>query len=81
MQLYLMTAFTSLVQASFFLICMGDSVGTGYCLHVMPRPGSEFLPEVILYNLVYRERAVFTVSEIEIPGNLWLFVNCTFLLL
>ena len=25
-------------QASFFLVCMGDSVGTGYCLRVMPRP-------------------------------------------
>ena len=38
MQLYIRAGFSSPVQASFFLVCMGDSMGMGYCPHVMPRP-------------------------------------------
>ena len=28
------------MQASFFLICVGDSVGAGYCPGAMPTPAS-----------------------------------------
>ena len=38
MQLYLWAGFSLPAQASFFLICMGDSAGAGYRLRVMPRP-------------------------------------------
>ena len=37
MQLYLMVGFSSLTQASFFLIGAGDSVGVGNRLRVIPR--------------------------------------------
>ena len=37
-QLYLRAGFSLPTQASFFLICMGDSVGMDYCPCVMPKP-------------------------------------------
>ena len=42
-QLYLRAGFSSLAQASFFLISMIDSVGTGYCQRLMSRPDDETL--------------------------------------
>ena len=30
--------FSSPAQASFFLICVGNSTNAGYCPHIMPRP-------------------------------------------
>ena len=39
MQLYIKAGFSQPVQASFFLVCVGDSMSTGYRPHVMPRPG------------------------------------------
>ena len=38
MQLYLKADFSLSTQASFFLICAGDSAAEGYHPHVMPRP-------------------------------------------
>ena len=43
MQLYLWAGFSWPTQASFFLICMGDSAGMGYRLHVMARPVYAFM--------------------------------------
>ena len=37
-QIYIRASFSSPAQASFFLVCVGDSVGAGYCPRVMPRP-------------------------------------------
>ena len=38
-QLYLRVGFSLPTQVTFFLICADDSAGTGYCPHIMPRPG------------------------------------------
>ena len=38
MQLYIRAGFSLPAQASFFLVCAGDSVGVGYSLCIMPRP-------------------------------------------
>ena len=38
MQHYIMVGFSSPAQAFFFLVCVGDSVGVGYCPCIMPRP-------------------------------------------
>ena len=38
MQHYLRSGFTSLGWASFLLICMGDSMGTVFCLGIMSKP-------------------------------------------
>ena len=45
MQIYLRAGFSSPAQASFFLICMGDSAGVGYCPLIMPRPD--------MYNAIF----------------------------
>ena len=37
-QLYVRVGFSLPAQASFFLICAGDSAGSGYRPYVMPRP-------------------------------------------
>ena len=39
-QLYLSTGFSLPAQASFLLICMGDSTGSGFRPRIMPRPAS-----------------------------------------
>ena len=38
MQVFIRAGFSSPVQASFFLLCAGDSVSAGYHLCIMPRP-------------------------------------------
>ena len=39
-QLDIRGGFSLTVQASFFLVCVGDSMGTDYCPCVIPRPAS-----------------------------------------
>ena len=45
-------AFSWPAQASFLLICTGDSAGTGYCPHVMPRPASLVEAHINICSLV-----------------------------
>ena len=39
-KLYLRAGLSSPVQATFFLICAGDSAGAGYIPRIMPRPAT-----------------------------------------
>ena len=43
--------FSLSAQAFFFFFCTGDSVGVGYCLHVMPRPVGPLLFLLYINNL------------------------------
>ena len=54
MQLYLRAGFSLPAQASFFLICTGDSTDADYHLHIIPRPEVSyfiFYFKKIRYNL------------------------------
>ena len=52
MQLYIRVGFSLPTQASFFLVCTGDSMGAGYCLRVMPRPAMLFAVDIALLEQV-----------------------------
>ena len=47
MWFYLRAGFSLPTQASFFLICVGNSAGTGYYLCPMPRPGLTYKLEAL----------------------------------
>ena len=39
------------MEPPFFLFCLGDSMGTGYCASVMPRPAFETYIESVKENI------------------------------
>ena len=66
-ELYLSACFSSLAQASFFLIFAGDSVGTGYHPCIMPRPG------LYMYIIYIINIQIFT--KIFVNNKNWLKLN------
>ena len=58
MQLYLRAGFSLPAQASFFLICTGDSTDADYRLHIIPRPE-------VLYFIFYFKKIRYNLQKIN----------------
>ena len=71
MQFCLRAGVSSLAQASFFLICMGDSAYAGYLLCVMPRPGFNKPPQMP-YNVIFLTETYFPIRS----RYVFLFLRC-----